>query len=210
MTGRQFRSSTRARRRIRRSRTRPSSTPRWMTGAEDHVKPKCARPRTSRSSEKDCQGENRHVRRLGPARTDEEILALKQKWGTTAICWKPRSGSKPSPPTSWIITSRTSCPTGSRRRWFAAPRWRRFTTRRTSTRRQARLAGTSQAGWTGDPHDLPKRTAKYRDDDLCRRLAFLKSVVVVSSEGTNETGGNHPGPQTCPGGECRRELQAKI
>ena len=27
---------------------------------------------------------------------------------------------------------------------------------------------------------------QYRDDDLCRKLAFLKSAVVVSSEGTNE------------------------
>ena len=26
----------------------------------------------------------------------------------------------------------------------------------------------------------------YRDDDLCKKLAFLKAVVVVSSEGTNE------------------------
>jgi type I restriction enzyme R subunit len=28
--------------------------------------------------------------------------------------------------------------------------------------------------------------ASYRDDELCKRLAFLKSAVVVSSEGTNE------------------------
>ena len=27
---------------------------------------------------------------------------------------------------------------------------------------------------------------QYRDDDLCRQIAFLQSVVVVSSEGTNE------------------------
>jgi type I restriction enzyme, R subunit len=41
--------------------------------------------------------------------------------------------------------------------------------------------------WTGDPKALPEEErAKYRDDELCKRIAFLKSAVVVSSEGTNE------------------------
>jgi type I restriction enzyme R subunit len=41
--------------------------------------------------------------------------------------------------------------------------------------------------WTGDPQAVPEEERpQYRDDDLCRRIAFLKSAVVVSSEGTNE------------------------
>ena len=41
--------------------------------------------------------------------------------------------------------------------------------------------------WTGDPQALPEEErSQYRDDDLCTRIAFLKSAVVVSSEGTNE------------------------
>ena len=41
--------------------------------------------------------------------------------------------------------------------------------------------------WTGEPAGLSEGDrGDYRDDDLCRRIAFLKSVVVVSSEGTNE------------------------
>ena len=52
----------------------------------------------------------------------------------------------------------------------------------------ARLAAEqAKPLWMGDPHDLTEdNRAKYRDDNLCRRIAFLKSVVVVSSEGTNE------------------------
>ena len=42
--------------------------------------------------------------------------------------------------------------------------------------------------WTGEAAGVcPKKTVpNYRDDDLCKKIAFLKSAVVVSSEGTNE------------------------
>ena len=41
--------------------------------------------------------------------------------------------------------------------------------------------------WTGTPEALgDEERGQYRDDDLCRKIAFLKSAVVVSSEGTNE------------------------
>lgn len=41
--------------------------------------------------------------------------------------------------------------------------------------------------WTGDPKALPEEDrAKYRDNGLCKKIAFLQSAVVVSSEGTNE------------------------
>ena len=41
--------------------------------------------------------------------------------------------------------------------------------------------------WTGDPQAFPEEErSQYRDDDLCSKIAFLKSAVVVSSEGTNE------------------------
>ena len=52
----------------------------------------------------------------------------------------------------------------------------------------ARLAEEqAKPAWTGDPKALPEaERAKYRDDGLCQKIAFLKSAVVVSSEGTNE------------------------
>ena len=41
--------------------------------------------------------------------------------------------------------------------------------------------------WADKPEDLPEeQRASYRDDELCRKIGFLKSAVVVSSEGTNE------------------------
>lgn len=41
--------------------------------------------------------------------------------------------------------------------------------------------------WTADPKALPEEEkAQYRDDDLCKKIGFLQSAVVVSSEGTNE------------------------
>ena len=40
---------------------------------------------------------------------------------------------------------------------------------------------------TGDPSTLPEQDRdQYRDDVLCKRIAFLQSVVVISAEGTNE------------------------
>ena len=45
----------------------------------------------------------------------------------------------------------------------------------------------SKPVWTEDPKLMPEDDRiKYRNEDLCRKIAFLKSAVVVSSEGTNE------------------------
>jgi type I restriction enzyme R subunit len=42
--------------------------------------------------------------------------------------------------------------------------------------------------WIGAPQALPEdEREQYRDEDLCRKIAFLKSAVVISSDGTYES-----------------------
>ena len=52
--------------------------------------------------------------------------------------------------------------------------------------RLARGGGQARSG-RANPKTFPRKIAsRYRDEELCRKIGFLKSAVVISSEGTNE------------------------
>jgi type I restriction enzyme R subunit len=107
-------------------------------------------------------------------RSEAELLAIKKKYGATGDILEAKTGSTRSRATSCGTTWTTSCPTASRRRWCATRSWRASATRRRALRRR----------W---PSGLAQERAKAEPDAaLIDRLAFLKTAVVISSDGTNE------------------------
>ncbi|QDU25853.1 Type I restriction enzyme R protein [Anatilimnocola aggregata] len=133
--------------------------------------------------------ENRKFDDLMKERTAEEILALKKKWGTSDDLFEaePRIKEIASDLVGHYIAN--ILPNGFKAQVvcsskLAAVRYKKFIDEAVAERLATE---EGKPIWAGKPEDLPEdRRASYRDEELCKRIGFLKSVVVVSSEGTNE------------------------
>ena len=151
--------------------------------------PRSAKPRTQELLAKIAEKQNRPFDDLVRERTDEEILALKQKWGTTGDLLEAEQRIEAIAADIVKHYVENILPNGFKAQVvcsskMAAVHYKNYIDKALAARLAAEQA---KPVWTGDPHDLTEdNRAEYRDDDLCRRIAFLKSVVVVSSEGTNE------------------------
>lgn len=122
-------------------------------------------------------------------RTDGEILALKAKWGTTGdiLEAEQRIEAITADLVDYYILN--ILPNGFKAQVvchskMAAIHYKTYIDKALV----ARLAQEqAKPVWTGKPEDLPEdQRSLYRNDNLCMKIGFLQSVVVISSEGTNE------------------------
>jgi type I restriction enzyme, R subunit len=157
--------------------------------------------------------ENRKFDDLVKERTAEELLAIKKKWGTSDDLLEAESRIKEIAYDLVDHYISQILPNGFKAQVvcaskLAAVRYKRFideaiaerlTAESAKPQRPSPVTPYVRSGMGGDvvsgQADLDlslvaetngDEASGYRDDGLCRKLTLLKSVVVVSSEGTNE------------------------
>lgn len=153
--------------------------------AEQHVASQMRKSENIETLKRIAKRNNRLFDDLVKERSDEETQALKKKWGTSDDLREaePRIKEVANDMVDHYITN--ILPNGFKAQVvcstkMAAVRYKKFIDEALAER----LASEeSKPVWMGGPDDERKN---FRDDELCRKIGFLKSVVVVSSEGTNE------------------------
>ena len=138
--------------------------------AEAHVKHQMRKAENVEILKRIAKRENRDFDDLVKARTDEEILALKKKWGTTGDLLEAEKRIEAIAADIVDHYVDNILPNGFKAQVVCS----------------SKMAAVHYKKYIDQA--LANRLAEEegKDDDLCQRLAFLKSVVVVSSEGTNE------------------------
>lgn len=157
--------------------------------AEQHVASQMRKTENVETLRRIANRENRKFDDLVKERTADEIAALKKKWGTSDDLFEaePRIKEIASDLVGHYISN--ILPNGFKAQVvcsskLAAVRYKKFIDAAVAERLALEEA---KPIWAGKPEDLSEdQRADYRDEDLCKRIRFLKSVVVVSSEGTNE------------------------
>ena len=157
--------------------------------AESHVTSQLRKAENVELLRKIAKKENRQFDDLVKKRTDEEILALKQKWGTNGdlLEAEQRIEAIANDMVEHYIDNilpngfKAQVVCGSK---MAAVHYKKYIDQAVADRLAKEQA---KPIWMSQPQDmLEAERSNYRDDEFCRRIAFLKSAVVVSSEGTNE------------------------
>jgi type I restriction enzyme R subunit len=157
--------------------------------AQQHVRSQMRKAENVQYVEKVTQREKRPFDDLVKKLSEKEIAALKKKWGTTGDILEAEQRIEAISADIVQHYVENILPNGFKAQVvcsskMAAVYYRKYLDKAVAERLAEEQAKTV---WTGDPKDLPEEDrARFRDDDLCRRIAFLKSAVVVSSEGTNE------------------------
>lgn len=122
-------------------------------------------------------------------RTAEEILELKKKWGTSGDLLEADERIKEISADLVNHYIDNILPNGFKAQVVCSSKMAAVKYKKYIDEALAAWLAQEQSKqfWPGDPVDLADDDhAHYRDNELCERIAFLKSVVVVSSEGTNE------------------------
>ena len=157
--------------------------------AEDHVNAQLAKEVNQERLRRQARGTDRPFDDLVRERTDEEILELKKKWGTNGDILEADARIEAIAGDLVNHYLDNILPNGFKAQVvcsskLAAVKYRRHIDRALAARLAAEQA---KPVWNGHPAGLlEEERATYRDEALCRKIGFLKSVVVVSSEGTNE------------------------
>ncbi|KKK74611.1 hypothetical protein LCGC14_2882040, partial [marine sediment metagenome] len=157
--------------------------------AQEHVTSQMRKAENAAKLRKIAQREKRVFDDLVKERTDQEILALKKKWGTTGdiLDADERIAAVAEDLVNHYIDN--ILPNGFKAQVVCSSKMAAVKYRKHIDDAIAERLAAEQAKpvWTGDPSAmLEEERDEYRDDELCRKIAFLKSVVVVSAEGTNE------------------------
>ena len=157
--------------------------------AQKHVTSQMRKAENVQIIEKIAQRENRTFDDLMKELSEEEVAALKEKWGTTGDILEAEKRIEAIAADMVRHYVENIMPNGFKAQVvcsskMAAVHYKKYLDNAVA----ARLAEEqAKPVWAGDPKALPEEDrAKYRDDELCKKIAFLKSAVVVSSEGTNE------------------------
>jgi len=161
--------------------------------AEQHVDRQMQKIENVETLKKIARREGKRFDDLVKECTAEEILALKKKWGTTGDILEAEGRIKEIAGDLVNHYIENILPNGFKAQVvcnskMAAVHYKTYIDKAIALR----LAyEQSKPEWTGADHPLSdplpgENRLLYRDDDLCRQIAFLKSAVVVSSEGTNE------------------------
>ena len=135
------------------------------------------------------QRENRTFDDLMKELTAEEVEALKKKWGTTGDILEAEQRIEAIAADMVRHYIDNILPNGFKAQVvcstkMATVNYKKFIDKAIADRLREEQA---KPVWTGDPKLLPEeKRSTYRNDELCKKIAFLKSAVVVSSEGTNE------------------------
>ena len=121
--------------------------------------------------------------------SDSEVAALKEKWGTTGDLMEADERIKAIAYDIVEHYVEQILPNGFKAQVvcstkMAAVNYKKFLDNAIQVRLTAELA---KPVWNDESNGVPEEVhANYRDEVLCKKLAFLKTAVVVSSEGTNE------------------------
>ena len=146
-------------------------------------------------------------------RTDEEIVKLKQKWGATGDLLEADNRIAAIAADLVIHYIDNILPNGFKAQVvcsskIAAIKYKKHIDQALSDRLAEEQA---KPACPGDPSKAAEEDREiYRDDELCRKIAFLKSVVVISSEGTNELAIVTAGSKTRKRGGCRRQFHPGV
>lgn len=157
--------------------------------AEQHVTSQLRKNENVEKLKAIAERENRKFDDLVKERTAEEVLALKKKWGTSDDLFEAEPRIKEIAKDLVDHYLAQIFPNGFKAQVvcsskLAAVRYKKFIDEALADRLAQE---TAKPVWAGVPEDLPEnKRSSYRDGAFCRKLAFLKSAVVVSSEGTNE------------------------
>jgi len=157
--------------------------------AQEHVASQLRKAENVETLRKLANRANRKFDDLVKERTAEEIQALKKKCGTSDDLFEaePRIKEIANDLVGHYIAN--ILPNGFKAQVvcsskLAAVRYKKFIDEAVAERLATEEGKTI---WVGKPEDLSEdQRAEFRDEELCKRIGFLKSVVVVSSEGTNE------------------------
>ena len=180
--------------------------------AEQHIASQMRKDENKRLLHKIAKRTNRKFDDLVKERTADEIAALKKKWGTSDDLFEaePRIKEIASDLVGHYIAN--ILPNGFKAQVvcsskLAAVRYEKFIDEAVAERlaieeakpifpggvfyatvpepvNQLLQSVGTETSLVAERLETDRET--YRDDDLCKKLAFLKAVVVVSSEGTNE------------------------
>jgi type I restriction enzyme R subunit len=157
--------------------------------AREHVASQIRKDENQQVLRKIAKKQDRPFDDLVRLRTDEEILALKRKWGTTGDLMEAEQRIEAIATDIVDHYVENILPNGFKAQVvcatkMAAIHYKTYIDKALAARL---VAEEVKPVWAGDPHDMSEdEQSEYRDDELCRQIALLKSVVVVSSEGTNE------------------------
>ena len=157
--------------------------------AQKHVTSQMRKAENVQLVKKIAQRDNRQFDDLVKELSDEEVLALKKKWGTTGDIMEAEQRIEAIAADMVQHYVENILPNGFKGQVvcsskIAAVHYKKFIDKAVTERLAEEQA---KPVWIGDPQALlEEERFKYRDDELCKKIAFLKSAVVVSSEGTNE------------------------
>lgn len=157
--------------------------------AEEHVYSQMRKDENIAKLRRMAKREQKPFDDLVRERSEQEILELKKKWGTTGDILEADKRIEA------IATDMVKhyigdiLPNGFKAQVvcsskMAAVKYKKAIDKALTERLKLEQ---SKPEWDGDPAAKTEEgNGIYRDDDLCKRIDFLQSVVVVSSEGTNE------------------------
>jgi type I restriction enzyme R subunit len=157
--------------------------------AEAHIASQLRKAENVATLQKIAQHQQRSFDDLVRERTAEEILHLKKKWGTTGDILEADRRIEAIATDLVRHYIDNILPNGFKAQVvcsskMAAVKYKKYIDQAVERRLQREQV---KPQWTGDPSALPEDDRQaYRDDELCKKIAFLKSAVVLSSEGTNE------------------------
>lgn len=182
--------------------------------AREHVVSQLRKAENLQTMRKMAQRESKPFDDLVKERTDEEILQLKQKWGTNGdiLEAKERVRAIASDLVNHYIDN--ILPNGFKAQVvcsskLAAISYKQYIDEAIQARLKLEEAKPSKSDYAATPQShlyaegdtaglvvaaeanrfiasADKAPSEYRDEDLCRQIRFLKSVVVISGDGTNE------------------------
>lgn len=157
--------------------------------AQKHVESQMRKTENVETLKRIAKREGKPFDDLVKERTAEEILELKKKWGTTGDILEADERIEEIADDLVDHYLENILPNGFKAQVvcsskMAAIKYKKFIDQALANRLTAEK---SKPAWTGDPAALPESDRdKYRDDELCKRIGFLQSAVVISAEGTNE------------------------
>ncbi len=157
--------------------------------AETHVKSQMGKAENVETLKRMARREGRPFDDLMRERTAEEIRELKKKWGTSGDVLEADKRIEEVAQDIVDHYIENILPNGFKAQVvcsskMAAVKYGKYIAKAVSERLAQEQA---KPAWTGEPTALSDdERYNYRDDEPCKRVAFLKSVVVVSGEGTNE------------------------
>jgi len=157
--------------------------------AQQHVDSQMRKAENVAKLRKMAEKEGRLFDDLMKERTAEEVLELKKKWGTSGDILEADERIQEIAEDLVKHYIDNILPNGFKAQVvcsskMAAVKYKKFIDEALATRLSVEQ---DKPIWAGDPTKLPDEERQlHRDDELCKRIAFLKSAVVISSEGTNE------------------------